>query len=137
MIVLDTNVLSELMKAQPSPGVRDWLLQLGDVAISTTTISIFEIEYGLARLPSGRRRDDLTERFNTLTSAMSILPLDDMAARAAGRLRASRDASGLTSQPSDMMIGGIAFVTSAMLATRNIRDFEGLPLRLVDPWRSH
>jgi predicted nucleic acid-binding protein len=134
VIVLDTNVVSELMKPAPDPAVGEWLNGLGDTPLTTTAVSVAEIEFGLRRLPDGRRRDGLFTRFETLLAALAVLPLDDVAAREAGRLRALRERAGLGSQPSDMMIAGIASTTGAALATRNVRDFAGLPVEVVDPW---
>ena len=135
MIVLDTNVVSEVMKAAPDAAVRDWLTRLGDRPLTTTVVTVSEIEFGLRRLPDGRRRQALFANFETFVSALAVLALDEPAAREAGRLRALRQAAGLASQPSDMMIAGIVTEAGAALATRNIRDFEGLPLELIDPWR--
>ena len=135
MIVLDTNVVSELMKPQPDAPVRDWLTQAGDEPFGTTAVTIAEIEFGLRRLPQGRRRDDLQSRFEAFAAALTVLPLDDLAARETARFRAMRAAAGLSCPPSDMMIAGIAAVAGAALATRNTRDFEGLPIPLIDPWR--
>lgn len=137
MIVLDTNVVSELMKPTPQGAVRDWLTGLGDEPLTTTAITLSEIEFGLQRLPDGRRRQALHASFEALIGALAVLPLDDVAARQAGRLRASRHAAGLSSQASDMMIAGIVFVADAALATRNTKDFEGLGIALLDPWRFH
>jgi predicted nucleic acid-binding protein len=137
VIVLDTNVVSELMRASPDPHVRDWLAQLGDAPLTTSAITVAEIEYGLQRLAEGRRRADLTARFETFIGALTVLPLDEAAARLTGRLHALRDAAGLPSQPSDMMIAGIAVAHDAALATRNVKDFVGLPVQIIDPWRAH
>lgn len=137
MIILDTNVISELMKPAPNLRVRHWLLSQDDTPLSTTAITIAEIEFGLRRLPGGRRRDELSALFENFADALAILPLDDRAAREAGRLRALREGAGLPSHPSDMLIAGIAAVAEAALATRNTKDFAGLPLRLVDPWKEH
>ena len=136
MIILDTNVVSELMKPSPDPPVRQWLAELGDQPLTTTAVTLAEIEFGLRRLPDGQRRSALFVRFENLIAALKVLPLDDAAAREAGRLRALREASGLPSQPSDMMIAGIAAVAGAALATRNTRDFAGLPVEVIDPWRA-
>ena len=138
MIVLDTNVISELMKPHPGPAIRDWLSHLGDTTLATTVISVAEITYGLHRLADGRRRAALEARFEDYVgagSALAVLPLDDIAAREAGRFRALRQAAGLGAQPSDMMIAGIVAVMGSSLATRNVRDFEGLPFEVIDPWR--
>ncbi|MDP1750847.1 MAG: type II toxin-antitoxin system VapC family toxin, partial [Reyranella sp.] len=97
-----------------------------------------EIAYGLHRIADGRRRAALEARFEEYVgqgSALTVLPLDDVAAREAGRFRALRQAAGLGSQPSDMMIAGIVAAMGASLATRNVRDFTGLPVEVVDPWR--
>lgn len=137
MIVLDTNVISELMKPQPDAHVRDWLGRLGEIPLTTTAVTVAEIEFGLQRLAAGRRKDDLYARFETFVGALTVLPLGDQSAREAGRLRAVREAAGLSAHPSDMMIAGIAVAAGAALATRNTKDFEGLSLQLIDPWRAH
>jgi toxin FitB len=134
MILLDTNILSELMKPRADERMRDWLLSLGDERLATTAICIAEIEYGLHRLPEGKRREDLRARFAQLSSALNILPLDETAATQAGRFRAQRESLGLAATASDMMIAGIAAASGAVLATRNTRDFAQLPLTLIDPW---
>jgi len=138
MIVLDTNVISELMKPAPDPAIRDWLSHLGDTPLATTAITIAEISYGLRRLADGRRNAALAARFEDYIgadSALAVAPLDDIAAREAGRFRALRAAAGLGAQPSDMMIAGIVAVMGASLATRNVKDFAGLPIPIIDPWR--
>lgn len=137
MIVLDTNVVSELMKPKPEEQVHKWLLSLGDTHLTTTAISVSEIEYGLQRLPDGRRKAELQDRFAALIEALTVLVLDDIAARRAGQLRAKRDVSGMPTTASDMMIAGIVTSVGATLATRNIKDFETLPIQLIDPWRAH
>lgn len=134
MIVLDTNVVSELMKPVPDGRVRDWLAGLGEVALTTTAVTVAEIEYGLQRMAAGRRRADLAASFEVSIGALGILPLDDVAARHAGQLRARRDPAGLPSQGMDMLIAGIAMAAGASLATRNVSDFAGLPLEVVNPW---
>ena len=123
------------MKPHPDPHVRDWLARIGEALVMTTAVTVAEIEFGLQRPPPGRRRDDLHARFEVFAGALTVLPLDDQAAREAGRLRAVREAAGLPSQPSDMMIAGIAAVAGATVATRNIRDYSGLGVQLIDPWR--
>ena len=139
MIILDTNIVSELMKPSPASEVQSWLLHLGDTPLATTAISISEIVYGLARLPEGQRKAALTSRFEEYVGAhspLAVLPFDDIAAREAGRMRALRQAAGLNAQPSDMMIAGIAAATGAALATRNVKDFETLAIQIIDPWNA-
>lgn len=135
MIVLDTNVISELMKPAPDPAVRDWLMALVDTPLATTAVTVAEIEYGLRRLPDGRRRTELYARVETLIDALVVLPLDELSGRESGLLRALREAAGWSTAPSDMMIAGVTAVAGAALATRNVRDFRGLPIEVINPWR--
>ncbi len=135
MIILDTNVVSELMKPAPDAAVGVWLAGLGGEAVTTTALTAAEIQFGLHRLPDGRRRADLQARFDAFAEALGVLPLDEAGAREAGRLRALREAAGLSAQPSDMMIAGIVAVAGASLATRNLKDFEALPIEVLNPWR--
>jgi len=136
VILLDTNVISELMKPSPDGQVREWLLSLGEERLAITAITVAEIEYGLHRLPEGKRRSDLGQRFARLAGTLSVLPLDDLSGGRAGMFRALREHLGLSAAPSDMMIAGIAASVSAGLATRNICDFERLPIVLIDPWKA-
>ncbi len=137
MILLDTNVLSELMRPAPDPKVRTWLDGLGATPVSTSAVTVAEVVFGLSRLPDGKRRSDLIERFDALIlgpPALPVLGLDEQAGRLAGEFRALRESLGLGSSPSDMMIAGIALANGASLATRNVSDFSGLPISVVDPW---
>lgn len=95
-----------------------------------------EIEYGLQRLPMGQRKARLCQQFDLFIEALAVLPLDAIAAREAGRLRALREAAGLPSQPSDMLIAGAVQAVGARLATRNTGDFSALPLEVLNPWES-
>lgn len=138
MIVLDTNILSELVSPAPAPEVKNWLLKHteGEVLV-TTSVTVFEIEYGLARLPYGRRRKELEERFETLTGSHSefeILPFDAVTARLTGKLKADKEASGFNASSADMMIAAITFLAGAILATRNIKDFAETGIALINPW---
>jgi predicted nucleic acid-binding protein len=137
MIVLDTNVLSELMRPVPNEAVKTWMLAVEDDLLVTTAVSVSEIVYGLGRLPEGRRRRDLERRFAELTGPsceMSVLPFDDTAARLAGTLRSENEARGRPAGAADMMIAAIARLADAALATRNRKDFAGTGVTLIDPW---
>ena len=138
MIVLDTNVLSELIRPAPALEVKSWLLQgTKGEALVTTVITVSEIEYGLNRLPDSRRRKELEERFAALTGAhfeFAVLSLDEEAARLAGRMRGRREAMGLHAQSADMMIAAITALAGASLATRNVKDFTETGIRIVNPW---
>lgn len=136
-MLLDTNVVSELMRPTPDAKVRAWLGGLGATPLATSAVTIAEIVFGLARLPEGKRRSDLMERFDALIlgpPTLPVLDLDAQAGRLAGEFRALRESMGLGSSPSDMMIAGVAMANGASLATRNVDDFSGLPISVVNPW---
>lgn len=136
MIVLDTNILSELIRPTPAAEVKHWLLH-NDQVLATTAITIFEIEYGLSQLPDGRRRKVLVERFAALNSThleFAILPLDEKAARLAGRIRGKHEALGLGTQSADMMIAAVTLLAGASLATRNAKDFTNTGIEVINPW---
>ena len=138
MIVLDTNVVSEVMKPSPDARAGQWFAKLSNIPVATTIITVAEIIYGLQRLPAGRRRSGLEARFDALISpqgGLVVLAADRFAAHEAGRFRALREGIGLDATPSDMMIAGIVASTGATLATRNTSDFTHLPIKVVDPWQ--
>lgn len=135
MIVLDTNVLSEPLKVQADPRVLEWLASAsGDMAV--TAISVGELLTGVRRLPSGRRRRGLLSAIErTLTAfAGNILPYDDAGARVYAQMQETRRLSGVPLSVEDGMIAAICSTRDAQLATRNVKDFEGLGLDLLDPW---
>ena len=138
MIVLDTNILSELVRPVPAPEVKEWLQEkTGDEVMVTTSITVLEIEYGLARLPDGKKRKQLEDRFDALTGAhfdFAVLPFDEHAARVAGRMRAAREENGLHAHSADMMIAAICAISNASLATRNTKDFTGTGIDIINPW---
>lgn len=137
MIVLDTNVLSALMRPAVPSELEAWLLTVTDDVLCTTAVTVMEIVHGLERLPSGRRRRELEARFDALVhpqDGLQVLAFEGASARLAALYRARRDALGRPSSGADMMIAGICGVAQASLATRNLRDFEGLPLTVIDPF---
>lgn len=137
MIVLDTNVLSALMRPAVPRELEAWLLSVTEDALCTTAVTVMEIVHGLERLPGGRRRRELEARFDALIhtqDGLQVLAFEGTAARLAALYRARRDALGRPSSGADMMIAGICGVAQASLATRNPRDFEGLPLTVIDPF---
>ena len=137
MIILDTNVLSALMRRQPDAAVAAWLDgQLGE-SVWTTAVTVFEIRYGLCLLEEGRRRRELERAFGrALEEELGgrILAFDRVAAEAAAGIAAARRAAGRPVDIRDLQIAGIAVVRRGTLATRNIRDFEATEVALVDPW---
>jgi toxin FitB len=138
MIVLDTNILSELVRPSPAPEVKDWLLHHTEgEPLVTTVITVAEIEYGLSRLPDGKRRKELEARFAALTGVQyefAVLPLNEDAARLAGRMRGDRENKGLHAHSADMMIAAIAALAGTSLATRNISDFTDVGIKVINPW---
>ncbi len=137
MILLDTNIISELMRPAPAETVAQWMSRLGDEPLATTAITVSEIAYGLDRLADGQRKQTLWQRFQEFIApegGLPILPFDEDAALVGGQYRALRECQGVHAHPSDMMIAGIAGSVGAQLATRNVKDFSGLPISLINPW---
>jgi predicted nucleic acid-binding protein len=139
MIVLDTNVLSALIKDRPDPVIQRWLDGQPELSIWTTTISIFEIRYGLGIMPAGRRQSQMLEAFERAIEEKlerRILSFDATAAEQAASLMASRKIAGRPIDLRDTMIAGIALAQRATLATRNVRHFADVDAVVVDPWNS-
>lgn len=136
MIVLDSNVLSELMRAQPAQAVVAWVQAQQAASLCTTAVSVAEIRCGLQRLPAGKRRtmlrraaDDVFESF-----ADQILPFDAASARHYADIVVERERDGTPITGFDAQIAGICRTHKAALATRNTDDFTGLRLPLINPW---
>jgi len=137
MIILDTNVVSELMRQEPNFAVQDWVRSQKTVNLAITTVTVAEIERGLKRLPRGKRRRDLEGRFRLFLSEAfegRILSFDQAAAESYGGLAAKREAGGLHVDALDLMIGAIARDVSAKIATRNVGDFEKCGVGMINPW---
>lgn len=135
MIVLDTNVLSEPLRARPSERVLAWLESQTET-LALTAISVGELLTGVRLLPSGRRRDGLEDAIEVVLAAHAdrVLPYDGAAARHYSRIMESRRRSGHPMSVEDGMIAAICLARGASLATRNLKDFDGFELRVVDPW---
>ena len=139
MIVLDTNVLSELMRRQPEMAVVDWLDAQPAEAIHITSVTLFETRFGLAALSPGRCRTDLQDRFEDLLRselAGRVLGFDQLAADHAASLAADRKNSGRSVDMRDTFIAGIVISHGGILVTRNTRHFADLPVPVIDPWQS-
>ncbi|MEP9397832.1 type II toxin-antitoxin system VapC family toxin [Mesorhizobium sp. KR2-14] len=137
MIVLDTNVISALMRPAVNPEVVSWLDRESSSAIWITAISVLEIRSGLLLLPDGRRKSDLLERFDLFLDdaiAGRVLPFDRNAAEAASSLSARRIAIGRNIDALDTQIAGVAISRRAALATRNVKDFNDIDVPLINPW---
>jgi toxin FitB len=136
MIILDTNVLSALMSRTPDERVAAWLDRQPRTSIWTTSVTIFEVRFGLEIMPSGKRRASLVEDFEKLLTSINhrIAPFDTEAAQHAGTLMASRKMQGRPRELRDTMIAGIVLAHHGTLATRNTRDFDDISATCVDPW---
>ncbi|OBA79403.1 twitching motility protein PilT [Mycobacterium sp. 1164966.3] len=137
MILLDTNVLSALMRTTPDPVVLDWLDTQPAESIWTTAITVFEIRFGIELLERGQRRKQLDQAFSKmLTDDLNgrVQSFDQVAAVAAGTIAATRQRAGRVVEMRDVQIAGIAASRHATLATRNTRHFEGTGVELIDPW---
>lgn len=138
MIVLDTNVLSELAKSDPDPTVLAWVAKQRRAELCTTTISEAELAYGLALLPKGRRRDALTQAVARLLGegiGGRVLSFDRAAASAYGEIAARRRAAGKPVATADGQIAAIARARGAnMVATRDTGGFEGCGIKFANPW---
>lgn len=134
MIVLDTNVLSELMRdASAHPRVTGFV-QTTPRRLATTVISHAEIRAGIALLPSGRRRTELSSAASRVLDATHTLSLDIQSAGKYASIVAHRREIGRPIAALDAFIAAIALANDAAIATRNTKDFEGLGIELIDPW---
>jgi predicted nucleic acid-binding protein len=135
MIVLDTNVLSEPLRARPDPTVLAWLDRITDV-VALTSISAGEILTGVRALPAGRRRDALMAAVERTLAiyADQVLPYDERAARTYAAMQESRGSTGRPLSVEDGMIAAICGARGLALATRNTKDFEDLGITLINPW---
>ncbi|MFC5697503.1 type II toxin-antitoxin system VapC family toxin [Pseudomonas sp. GCM10022186] len=137
MILLDTNVLSEMMKTRPEPNVIAWLDAQPGSELAICSVSVAEILYGIARMPNGKRKDLLAVGADTLFNKLfadSILPFDADAAVHYAALVSACEVKGRAADMADGQIAAIARFYSAKVATRNTRDFEELGVTLVNPW---
>lgn len=138
MIVLDTNVISEVMRPRPSLQVLEWIAGESLASLFTTAITEAELLYGIALLPHGRRcQSPRSNRHNILAEDFQgrILPFDSPAAREFADIAASRRRSGHPISDADARIAAIARSRGAAVATRHLKDFADCDLVLVDPWR--
>jgi len=139
MIILDTNVLSELLRPAPAGQVERWLAAQDGAKVYFTTVGEAELRLGVAMLPAGKRRAALTTAIEGLLDEDfrdRILPFDRPAARAYATIAAERRTAGRPISQFDCQIAAIARSREATVATRNISDYEGCGIELIDPWTS-
>jgi len=137
VILIDTNVISELMRPEPARAVLDWFGEQESTELFLSAISEAELRTGVAILPGGKRRDRLIATIDIMIDqdfAGRVLPFDSTAAKAYAAIAASRRAAGRPMAEADCQIAAIARTLGATVATRNVDDFEGCGIKIVDPW---
>jgi hypothetical protein len=135
MVILDTNVISSLMQQPAEPVVVSWLDRQARSSIWTSSVTVLEIRYGLEIMAPGRRRLMLGTMFDLFLERIGhrIAPFDSAAAEQCAQLMATRKKKGQPIELRDSMIAGITIANNASLATRNVSDFQGVPV-LINPW---
>jgi hypothetical protein len=136
MIILDTNVVSELMRPEPDARVRQWVNARRADELGTTVITVAEIRHGIERLPDGRRKEGLLSAATDLFTAFGDLvqPFDVQAAGWFGPVMVRRARLGLPIEGFDALIAAICRARGAALATRNVEDFAETGVEVIDPW---
>lgn len=137
MIILDTNVVSEVMKPNPEPAVKDWLDAQPEETLWLSSVTVFEIMCGIESLPTGKRKTGLADAFNELLQKdfdNRVLAFDEQHARKAGEIFARLRGQGQNPEYRDIQIAGVVAAFAAVLATRNIRHFAGTGVSLTNPW---
>ena len=138
MILLDTNILSELMRPAPEAAVERWLAGQPPASVFISAITEAELRYGLALMPVGRRRSTIAAEIEGMWGEDfrgRILPFDSPAAVAFAEIAADRRQAGRPISQADAQIAAIARSRGAALATRNVADFEGCGIEVVNPWK--
>jgi toxin FitB len=137
MIVVDTIVVSELMRSSPSAAVTGWVTGHDESELYTTAITLAEIRYGIERLPEGRRKQLLRSTAEQVFSAFAeqVLPFDARASVQYATIVCGREQAGLPIDGFDAQIAAICRTHNAALATRNLDDFQQTGIHVIDPWR--
>jgi toxin FitB len=136
MIILDTNLLSEPLKKKPDPAVLAWLDRQAPETLYLTTITLAELQAGIEILPVGKRRTALQEATTEAVAQFKarVLPFDQESAHAFGRVFAGTQAIGNPIHFGDCAIAAIAVRNRFTLATRNVREYKGAGVELINPW---
>ncbi|TVR95425.1 MAG: type II toxin-antitoxin system VapC family toxin [Rhodospirillales bacterium] len=138
MILLDTNVVSELMRLQPSQTVLDWFDKQDSASLYFSAVSEAELRAGAAMLPAGKRRDRLTAEIDAMIDedfSGRVLPFDSIAAKRYGEIAALHRKARRPIMDADCQIAAIARASGAAVATRNVADFHGCGIPVIDPWK--
>lgn len=139
MIILDTNVISELTRPVPDSGVITWLDSVPTEETGITAITAAELRYGVSRMPDGRRKAELSEAVSSLINAdfrNRVAPFDVLAAEQYAEVVTTRERAGQPITISDAQIAAICRVLNVTLATRNTSDFTGAGVNLINPWKT-
>jgi hypothetical protein len=137
MIILDTNVVSEIMRPKPDERVIRWLDRQPHSSIWTTSVTVFEVCFGLEAMPIGKRRTAMMASFERWLGEIvqqRIAGYDETAARRSAELAAGRERRGRPDDLRDTMIAGIVLASNAKIATRNVKHFEDIASSVVNPW---
>ncbi len=137
MIVLDTNVVSELMRRSPDEDVVRWVDQFMYGEVFITVVTAAELLYGVARLPAGERKAALTTRVSELLDEDfedQIMPFDNLAAAHYAQIVATREHQGRPISMADGQVAATCRRYGASLATRNTKDFADTGVTVLDPW---
>ena len=137
MLILDTNVVSELMRPAPDPAIASWVAEHPASSLFLTAVTEAELRFGLAIMPPGKRRDGLATGLQRMLGtgfANRILPFDSSAARAYAGIAAARRRLGRPIAQADCQIAAIARACGMAVATRNVRDFEDVGIGVFNPW---
>ena len=137
MILIDTNVISELMRAEPAQPVLDWFGNHDATDLFISAVTEAELRTGVAILQEGQRRDRLQLAIDAMMDQDfqgRVLPFDSTAAKAYAEIAAQRRAAGRPIAEADCQIAAIARATDAPIATRNVKDFDGCGIRIINPW---
>jgi len=139
MILIDTNVISELMRPAPAPVVLDWFAGREATDLFLSAVSEAELRAGAAYLPAGRRREELVAAIDAMVEedfGGRVLPFDSAAAKSYAVIAAARRAAGQPIAEADCQIAAIARTRGAAVATRNVADFLGCRVEIIDPWKA-
>jgi predicted nucleic acid-binding protein len=136
MIILDTNVVSELMRSDPAAQLITWVRTRDRRELRTTSVTLAEIRYGIARLPDGQRKRVLLDAADDIFRAFpeQVLPVDEAAAEQYANIATARERAGKPIGGFDALIAAVCRARGATLATRNLSGFSGTGIEVIDPW---
>jgi len=134
--LLDTNIISEIRKPEPSSKVLDWLYGIPNEHLFISVITLGEINKGISQLTDGRKKNDLIKWFDKVQESYryQTFPIDETTALKWGELTANAAKEGLILPAVDGLIAATAYVNGAILVTRNTKDFKSTPIQLLNPW---